>query len=80
MTNPEFTKLLRRTALAYNKYKPLLELAEQEYERRYGSNPSDVDDDAWIDSMHGACGACSESITAKEVDEHAKAKMEQLAR
>lgn len=69
MTDKQFTELLGRVARAYNRYKPLLDLAELEYERRYGSNPSDVDDDFWIDSLHGACGPCSE-ITAEEVHEH----------
>ena len=27
-------------------------LAENEYERRYGNNPSEVDDDFWIDALH----------------------------
>jgi hypothetical protein len=27
------------------------ELAEQEYERRYGVHPTDVDDDYWIDTL-----------------------------
>lgn len=27
-------------------------MAEDEYERRYGSHPSDIDDNEWIDSLH----------------------------
>lgn len=72
MTDRQFTNLLRKTARAYNRYKPLLEAAEKEYKRRYGNNPSDVDDDFWIDSLHGAGGAADESITAAVVDENAK--------
>ena len=34
------------------KSKALLEVAEAEYERRYGHHPSDVDDDWWIDTLH----------------------------
>lgn len=69
MSDTQFTALLSRVARAYNKYKPLLDKAESEYERRYGNNPSDVDDDYWIDSLHGACGLAQE-ITASDVHEN----------
>lgn len=69
MTDSQFTKLLQRAAKAQNKAGDLLKQCESEYERRYGENPSDIDDDMWIDAMHyGATGACSEHITAKDVD------------
>jgi hypothetical protein len=71
MTDKQFTALLQRTARAYNKYKPLLDAAEKEYERRYGDNPSNRDDDSWIDALHGGNGLCKESLTAAEVHESA---------
>ena len=71
MTDPQFEKLLARTAKAQRKYNSLLILCEQEYERRYGSYPSDVDDDSWIDSLHGAGGMANE-LTVEEVDKGAK--------
>jgi hypothetical protein len=70
MTNKQFTKLIARTAKAYNRYLPLLKKAEDEYERRFGHNPSDADDDFWIDSLQGGCGAAS-AITAEDVEESA---------
>jgi hypothetical protein len=71
MTDKQFEALIQRTANAYNRYKPLLEAAEAEYQRRYGSSPSDWDDDAWIDTLHGACGAAN-SLTVALVEEGAR--------
>jgi len=71
MNDKRFEELIRKTANAYNRYKPLLEAAEVEYERRFGFNPSDKDDDSWIDSLHGACGPASERTVA-EVEEGAR--------
>lgn len=71
MTDAQFTKLIQRTARAYNKYKPLLEAAENEYIRRYGCAPGDHDDDFWIDSLHGSGGDAYEGLTAEGVHENA---------
>jgi hypothetical protein len=71
MTDAKFTKLLRRAAVAQNKALRLREQAEAEYERRYGKNPSDADDDQWIDSMTGSNGMCNEDITAEDVEKGA---------
>jgi hypothetical protein len=71
MTDKAFEALIRKTADAYNKYRPLLMAAEAEYERRYGASPSDVDDDQWIDSLHGAGGDASYRTVA-QIDEGAK--------
>jgi hypothetical protein len=71
MTDSQFTKLLRRAAKAQNRASVLREQAEEEYTRRYGAHPSDVDDDQWIDSMTGNSGRCDESITASDVEDGA---------
>lgn len=71
MKDKQFQRLIERVADAYNRYKPLLDKAEAEYERRYGCNPSDHDNDAWIDSLHGACGAAS-AMTVEEVEQTAR--------
>lgn len=68
MTNSQFTKLLRRLANAMNRYGALLIEAEKEYERRYGINPSDEDNDMWIDRFHNSNGPCFEDITAETID------------
>lgn len=52
MTDKEFQELIKETHEAKESYQSLLYEAEQEYERRWGHNPSDVDDDTWIDSLH----------------------------
>ncbi|RRJ97844.1 hypothetical protein Ga0100231_005130 [Opitutaceae bacterium TAV4] len=68
MTDKKFTKLLQMTARAQNKARDLQRKAEDEYERRYGQNPSDADDDQWIDALHGVAGPCKENITAEDVE------------
>ncbi len=69
MTDTEFTKLLQRCAKAGNKYLELYQKAEKEYERRFGVNPSDVDDDEWLDALALSCGKCTEGLTASEIEE-----------
>jgi hypothetical protein len=71
MTDAAFTNLLRRTAKAQNKARALLKKAEDEYERRYGSHPSDADDDSWIDQIQGGNGDSNELFTAEEVEKGA---------
>jgi hypothetical protein len=71
MANAEYTKHLRKAAKAMNIALHLQRISEAEYERRYGENPSDVDDDMWIDSTSGACGDVDENITWKQVDDGA---------
>ena len=75
MTDSQFTKLIQRTARAYNKYKQLLDAAEEEYIRRYGCAPGDHDDDFWIDSLHGAGGDADENLTAAQVHESASMRI-----
>jgi hypothetical protein len=72
MRNTQFTKLIQRCARAYNRYKTLLDAAEDEYIRRYGCAPGDHDDNYWIDSLHGAGGDADENLTAEKVDEEAR--------
>lgn len=51
-----------------NAAQALRQKAEDEYERRYGVDPSNADDDQWIDAMHGGNGKCNEEITAEDVE------------
>ena len=52
MSDKQFQALINRTWKVKQQFYVLLETSEAEYERRYGSNPSDIDDDSWIDTMH----------------------------
>ena len=52
MTDRVFVQLVNRVSQAGAKYQELLKKAEAEYELRYGSNPSDCDDDVWSDDLH----------------------------
>ena len=71
LTDFQFDLLLKKTAVAYNKYIKLFRLAEEEYKIRYGYYPSQMDDDFWIDSIGGGCGDAN-IITSKDVDNSAK--------
>lgn len=71
MTDSQFTRLLRRTAIALTRHQALLRLAVDEYTRRYGEEPVAHDNDAWIDSLEGGGGDGKEDITAAEVEEWA---------
>ncbi len=70
MNDDLFQSLLNRTSAAQRKFQTLLDKAEAEYKRRYGANPSDVDDDAWIDALTGSCGEAM-NITVAQVEEGA---------
>jgi len=71
MTDRKFQSLLDRTAAAQRKFQTLLKEAEAEYEHRYGANPSDVDDDEWIDGMTGGAGLAA-GMTIEEVEKGAR--------
>jgi len=68
MTDKKFDLLLNEISIAHAVYLDLLQKGQNEYKRRFGEFPSDVDDDFWIDSFEqSACGANLEQVT-----EHAK--------
>lgn len=51
MTDKQFTALMRKTQDAGLKHKKLFSKLEEEYFKRYGQYPSDVDDDFFIDAF-----------------------------
>lgn len=68
MTDKEFNSKLKQLHNAHKKYQQLLGECEDEYERRFGFNPSDIDDDNWIDSFHINCIPAN----LQQVTEHAE--------
>ncbi len=52
MTDEKFQKLIDQTIKQKLRFFALLEKVENEYERRFGYNPSDADDDNFIDTFH----------------------------
>ena len=52
MTDKKWLSIINKCRKAGDEYLRLLKIAEDEYQRRYGNNPSDVDDDWWIDTLH----------------------------
>ncbi len=52
MTDSAWKKLIEKAANLAKKHQAAMRESEAEYERRYGHNPSDIDDDWWIDTVH----------------------------
>ena len=69
MTNKKLQDLINVTIRLKLKYQSKLELLEQEYERRFGYNPSEIDDDNFIDTFHYAQGS---DMTVVELIKNAK--------
>lgn len=69
MTNKELKKLMDKTYKYACLHHEFLKQLEDEYENRYGCNPSDVDDDFFIDTFIYASGP---KCTIKQMDENAK--------
>jgi hypothetical protein len=57
MTDKQWQKIITKTVKSFKVYQANLEIAEQEYIRRYGHTPTDVDDDTWIDTVHYGYGS-----------------------
>jgi len=55
MTDIQFKKLLKSVVIIQNDYQNLLEIAEDEYVKRFGQHPSEANDDTWIDVFHVGC-------------------------
>lgn len=68
MEDKEWLEVIKSCQRAGREHKRLLAIAEQEYEARYGQNPSDVDDDWWIDTVN----YCTGETTLEQIDKAAK--------
>jgi hypothetical protein len=64
MTDKELQKLMDDTYNACVHHNRLLKELEEEYEKRFGFNPSSVDDDFFIDTFHYGSGS---RITVKQM-------------
>lgn len=64
-TDKQWLDDMNRCIKALNEYCKYKDIIEEEYERRFGHNPSDVDDDSWIDVFH-----YGPSPLQTEVDSH----------
>lgn len=71
MKDAAFERKMRMTVEAGSKFRALLKEVEEEFERRFGVAPSDVDCDPWIDTFHGSAGEAN-APTADSVDTWAK--------
>jgi hypothetical protein len=56
MTDKQWQSVINKCRSAGDEHLRLLKIAEDEYVRRYGQHPSEVDDDWWIDALHQCKG------------------------
>ena len=68
MTNKQFIAKVKAAMMAAQKHQALICELEREYEKRFGRNPSDADDDFWIDTVHQGNGSVP---TVEEITESA---------
>jgi hypothetical protein len=52
MTDKEWQSVIKKCQKSGLEHLGYLKIAEDEYIKRYGHHPSEVDDDWWIDSLH----------------------------
>ena len=71
MKDATFQRRLRQCWAAKIRYLEELAACESEYTRRFGADPSQRDDDFWIDSFHCGGGAAAECPSVADVTEHA---------
>ena len=69
MKDGTFQRHLNQLAAAKQRYLRELKLCEDEYERRFGCNPSNVDDDFWLDATHLG-GGDTATLTILEVTDN----------
>ena len=70
MTDKQFKKKLDVLQRHFNRYYELLLVCEAEYEKRFGYNPSELEDDFWIDQFH-VIGGGNEAPSIETITEHA---------
>lgn len=68
MTDKKWQSLIKKCQKAGNEHLRLLKIAEDEYVKRYGHNPSEVDDDWWIDTLHYGRGSTDLNLIKKAAE------------
>lgn len=62
MTDKEWSEIINKSVHFLNKAFEMRKIAEEEYLKRFGAYPSDIDDDSWIDSVHYGIGTTNINI------------------
>lgn len=57
MTDKQWQKTIDKSVKLLRESFEYRKMAEDEYVRRYGHHPSEVDDDWWIDTLHYGQGS-----------------------
>ena len=57
MTDKKWHEIIIKCKASCDEHLRLLKIAEEEYVKRYGNSPSDMNDDWWIDTLHYGNGS-----------------------
>ena len=70
MTDKKWHEIIIKCKAACDEHLRLLKIAEEEYSKRYGHAPSEVDDDWWIDTLHYGRGSTDLDLIKKAAEMH----------
>ena len=68
MTDKKWHEIIIKCKAACDEHLRLLKIAEEEYYKRYGNSPSDVNDDWWIDTLHYGRGSTDLDLIKKAAE------------
>lgn len=68
MTDKQILRLAQKAHKLVNKAHEAIKLADSAYEKRFGTTPSDIDNDGWIDAVHYGQGYYHEA--QEIIDDH----------
>ena len=72
MTDSNWQKKINDCVKLITAHKIILRECEQEYERHFGINPSDIDDNWWIDTLHCGNGSTDLNKIIESAEMHAE--------
>jgi len=70
MTDKQWVKIIDKSVKHLKIAFSLRVTAEEEYVKRYGNHPSEIDDDWWIDTLHYARGTTDLSKIIESAELH----------
>ena len=68
MTDKKWHEVIIKCKAACDEHLRLLKIAEEEYIKRYGIAPSELNDDWWIDTLHYGIGSTDLDLIKKSAE------------
>ncbi len=68
MTDKKWHEIIIKCKAACDEHLRLLKIAEEEYFKRYGNAPSELNDDWWIDTLHYGIGSTDLDLIKKSAE------------